>query len=88
MEQCFSGVVVRATGSWYDVMHGGATVPCRIRGRLRLRGVRSTNPVVVGDTVRCEADESGAWTIVDIAPRRNYVIRRGRRRRSSSTVSW
>ena len=76
MEQCFSGVVVRATGSWYDVMHGGATVPCRIRGRLRLRGVRSTNPVVVGDTVRCEADESGAWTIVDIAPRRNYVIRR------------
>lgn len=76
MEKRFSGVVMRATGSWYDVMHGGETVRCRIRGRLRLRGVRSTNPVVVGDEVVCEADEGGDYVICDISPRRNYVIRR------------
>ena len=43
------GVVTRATGSWYDVLHEGRTIACRIRGRIRLKGVRSTNPVVVGD---------------------------------------
>lgn len=76
MEHRFSGVVVRATGSWYDVLHGDATVRCRIRGRLRLKGIRSTNPVVVGDEVACEADENGDYVIADICPRRNYVIRR------------
>lgn len=76
MEKGFEGVVVRATGSWYDVLHDGATVRCRIRGRLRLKGVRSTNPVVVGDRVVCEADDAGGYVIADIAPRRNYVIRR------------
>ena len=76
MENRFTGTVVRATGSWYDVLHDGAVVRCRIRGRLRLRGVRSTNPVVVGDEVTCEADAGGDYVICDISPRRNYVIRR------------
>ena len=71
-----TGVVMRATGSWYEVAGAGRRIRCRIRGRLRLRGVRSTNPVVVGDEVECLADENGDWTIVDIRPRRNYVIRR------------
>lgn len=71
-----TGVVMRATGSWYEVAGDGRRIRCRIRGRLRLRGVRSTNPVVVGDEVECLADENGDWTIVDIRPRRNYVIRR------------
>ena len=65
MDRKFTATVVRATGSWYDVLHDGETVRCRIRGRLRLKGVRSTNPVVVGD-----------YVIADILPRRNYVIRR------------
>lgn len=76
MESTFSGVVVRATGSWYDVLHDGETVRCRIRGRLRLKGMRSTNPVVVGDCVECLTDEHGDHVITGIAPRRNYVIRR------------
>ena len=76
MERNFTGTVVRATGSWYDVLRDGVPVRCRIRGRLRLKGVRSTNPVVVGDEVRCEEDENGDHVIVDIVPRRNYVIRR------------
>ncbi len=76
MEREFTGEVVRATGSWYEVLHKGAIVRCRIRGRLRLKGVRSTSPVVVGDRVVCQADEAGDYVITDIAPRRNYVIRR------------
>ena len=76
MEKRFTGTVVRATGSWYEVRHDGETVRCRMRGRLRLQGRRSTNPVVVGDEVACEADDGGDYVIADIAPRRNYVIRR------------
>ncbi len=76
MEKEFTGIVIRATGSWYEVLHEGEVIRCRIRGRLRLKGVRSTNPVVVGDEVRCDRDETGDYTILDITPRRNYVIRR------------
>ena len=74
--QRIEGLVMRATGSWYEVLHEGEVLRCRMRGKLRLRGVRSTNPVVVGDTVHCEAGEDGEWVIVDIAPRHNYIIRR------------
>lgn len=76
MDKKFTATVVRATGSWYDVLHDGTPVRCRIRGKLRLKGVRSTNPVVVGDEVVCEADDGGDYVIADIVPRRNYVIRR------------
>ncbi len=74
--QRIEGLVMRATGSWYEVLHEGEILRCRMRGKLRLRGVRSTNPVVVGDTVHCESGEDGEWVIVDIAPRHNYIIRR------------
>ncbi|MFI3278191.1 MAG: ribosome small subunit-dependent GTPase A [Rikenellaceae bacterium] len=72
------GVVVRATGSWYDVLSGGVTYSCRLRGRLRLKGVRSTSPVVVGDNVCFEAENESAtgYVISEIEPRRNYIIRR------------
>lgn len=76
MEKRFTGIVIRSTGSWYEVLHEGRTLQCRIRGKLRLRGARSTNPVVVGDEVICDQDEGGEYVIADIAPRRNYVIRR------------
>lgn len=76
MGKRFTGVVIRATGSWYEVLHDGEAVRCRIRGRLRLKGIRSTNPVVVGDQVTCESDDGGDYVICDICPRRNYVIRR------------
>ena len=69
------GTVISSTGSWYEVATPNGTLNCRIRGRLRLKGIRSTNPVVVGDRVVVEPDgESSA--IVEIIPRRNYVIRR------------
>ncbi|MDE6857179.1 MAG: ribosome small subunit-dependent GTPase A [Alistipes sp.] len=71
-----TGTVIRSTGSWYEVDADGEILRCRIRGRLRLKGVRSTNPVVVGDTVHVASDAAGEWTIEEVAPRRNYVIRR------------
>ncbi len=76
MEQTFSGIVTRATGSWYDVATATGPVRCRIRGRLRLKGARTTSPVVVGDRVKCERDDNGDHTIVSVEPRHNYVIRR------------
>ncbi len=74
----FKGVVTQATGSWYDVLHEGMTHKCRIRGRLRLKGARSTSPVVVGDVVSCELeDESNeTYVITSVEPRKNYIIRR------------
>lgn len=76
MAHSFTGTVVRSTGSWYEVCAEGQTHRCRIRGRLRLGGVRTTNPVAVGDEVACEACDDGSCAITAILPRRNYVIRR------------
>ncbi len=70
------GFVVESTGSWYKVEIEGAVYDCRTRGRLRLKGVRSTSPVVVGDKVGVEFSEAGEGFIVSIAPRTNYIIRR------------
>ena len=70
------GLVLKSTGSWYEVLSEGERLQCRIRGKLRLKGVRSTNPVVVGDWVRFEADDQGGYVISAIEPRRNYIIRR------------
>lgn len=70
------GVVICATGSWYDVLSDdGGIRKCRIRGRMRLKGVRSTNPVVVGDEVLFTT-EGDDFVIEELSPRRNYIIRR------------
>ena len=69
------GIVISSTGSWYEVACDQGTLNCRIRGRLRLKGIRSTNPVVVGDRVIVEPDGDSS-VIVGIQPRRNYIIRR------------
>jgi ribosome biogenesis GTPase len=66
------GIVIKSTGSWYTVRKdGGACVECKLKGRLRTEGIRSTSPVVVGDRVLLEDD-----LIRDIEPRRNYLIRK------------
>ena len=76
MAENILGLVLKSTGSWYEVLADGVRYQCRIRGKLRLKGVRSTNPVVVGDWVRFESDELGGYVISAIEPRRNYIIRR------------
>ncbi|MGL5682500.1 MAG: ribosome small subunit-dependent GTPase A [Marinifilaceae bacterium] len=70
------GVVIKSTGSWYTVlMADGEQVACRLRGKIRIAGIRSTNPIAVGDGVNVEIDgEDGV--ITSILPRRNYIIRR------------
>lgn len=76
MAENMLGLVLKSTGSWYEVLADGVRYQCRIRGKLRLKGVRSTNPVVVGDWVRFESDEQGGYVISAIESRRNYIIRR------------
>ena len=66
------GLVVKSTGSSYIVrMEDGTNVECHIKGNFRVRGIRSTNPVAVGDFVEVSED----W-ITEIYERRNYIIRR------------
>ncbi len=78
MAERFTAVVTRSTGSWYELRDvEGRVFKARLRGKLRLGGSRSTNPVVVGDNVVCYVEASGGevW-IEEILPRRNYIIRR------------
>ena len=68
------GIVVRNTGSSYIVRtDDGQMVECRVKGNFRLKGIRTTNPVAVGDGVTVRDD--GEW-ITAIDPRRNYIIRK------------
>ena len=79
MDAPHTALVIKSTGSRYvlsDLLSGERAV-CRIRGNLRLKGSRSTNPVVVGDHVAYEPGAGDAeGVITGILPRRNYIIRR------------
>ena len=67
------GLVVKNTGSWYTVLtDDGQLIDCKVKGNFRIKGIRSTNPVAVGDRVTIN-DE--CW-IIDIEDRRNYIIRK------------
>ena len=70
------GIVIESTGSWYKVDIDGQIHDCRTRGRLRLKGFRSTSPVVVGDRVEVEFTEAGEGMITSIDTRTNYIIRK------------
>lgn len=71
------GTVVRNTGSAYTVrMDDGTSANCRVKGNFRIRGIRTTNPVAVGDRVEVRAAADDADYIVAVEPRRNYIIRR------------
>jgi len=75
------GLVIRSTGSWYSVKtESGEIIDCRIKGKFRMKGIRTTNPVAVGDrvTYRVEENESHnpVGVITDIEERRNYIIRK------------
>jgi ribosome biogenesis GTPase len=77
------GLVVRSTGSWYSVKgETGDMIDCRIKGKLRLKGVRTTNPVAVGDRVEYDIQQDKSskaevtGVITSIEPRSNYIIRK------------
>ena len=69
--------VIRSTGSAFVVLcDDGQTLECHVKGNMRLRGIRTTNPVAVGDIVDVLLQTDGTAWITDIRPRRNYIIRR------------
>ena len=74
------GTVIKSTGSWYLVRtDDGRAIECKVKGNFRLRGIRSTNPVAVGDgvTIKEQSAETGeAAFITEIDERRNYIIRK------------
>lgn len=71
------GLVIKSTGSAIVVLTAeGAQLDCRIKGNLRIAGIRSTNPVAVGDNVTIEQQPDGTTWITSVLPRRNYIIRR------------
>ncbi len=71
------GLVIKNTGSWYSVKTDtGKVVECKIKGNFRLKGIRSTNPVAVGDNVEIALNSGGTAFITHIEERRNYIIRK------------
>ncbi len=71
------GLVIKNTGSSYTVSTAdGHEIDCKIKGRFRLKGIRTTNPVAVGDNVSIDINPDGSAYITDIRPRKNYIIRR------------
>jgi ribosome biogenesis GTPase len=71
------GLVLKSTGKWYEVMGEDQKIyTCQIRGKLRLKGAVTTNPVAAGDRVVFEIEEENTGTIKDIEERKNYIIRR------------
>lgn len=73
-----TAIVMKSVGSTYTLMdkESKEVFESGIRGRLRLKGMRTTNPVAVGDRVEYEIDDTGEALIVEIHPRKNYIIRR------------
>ena len=74
--QRLKGLVIKNTGSWYTVKtDDGRTVESKIKGNFRLKGIRSTNPVAVGDRVEIAVNQEGTAFITSIDERRNYIVR-------------
>ena len=71
------GLVIKNTGSWYQVKtEDGRLIDCKIKGNFRLKDIKSTNPVAVGDHVRIVVNQEGTAFITEIEDRKNYIIRR------------
>ncbi len=71
------GIVVKTTGSWYTVKcDKGQIVDCKIKGKFRIQGIKSTNPVAVGDVVSFKLQQDGPGIINTIKKRNNYLIRK------------
>ncbi len=77
------GRVYRSTGSWYEVhLDNGDIIPCRTVGKLRLKNLKVTNPIAVGDYVKIKGDDhEKTGSILEICDRKNYVIRQSPRKK-------
>ncbi|MFT4073394.1 MAG: ribosome small subunit-dependent GTPase A [Dysgonamonadaceae bacterium] len=70
------GLVIKNTGSWYLVKTDNGVIESKVKGNFRLKGIRSTNPVTVGDRVKIILNQEGTAFITEIEDRKNYIIRR------------
>ena len=71
------GLVIKSTGTSYGVhFEDGTTADCHVKGNFRIRGIRSTNPVAIGDYVEVTTNEDGTHWITELYDRKNYIIRR------------
>jgi len=81
------GLVLKSTGSWYDVrVDSGEIYRCRLRGKLKLKGIKTTNPVAVGDYVRFSIEKDDEGIIHQIMPRSNYLIRKAIKKTSQGHI--
>ncbi len=72
-----NGIVMKSTGSWYSVLtEKGTLVECGIKGRFRIKGIKTTNPIAVGDKVEFDMENDGRGVIHKIENRKNYIIRK------------
>ncbi len=72
------GLVIKSTGSWYQVRaEDGETYDCRIKGKFRIKGIQTTNPIAVGDQVNFELEPNSGNGVIDkLHDRKNYIIRK------------
>ncbi len=71
------GIVIKSTGSWYQVKPDNSdTVACKLKGKFRIKGIKTTNPIAVGDRVEFQMQDDGTGVINKIVPRKNYIIRK------------
>ena len=71
------GLVIKNTGSWYTVKTDeGKVIESKVKGNFRLKGIRSTNPVAVGDRVAIATNQEGTAFITEIEDRKNYIVRK------------
>jgi ribosome biogenesis GTPase len=81
------GFVLKSTGSWYNVKEDSGTLyRCRLRGKLKLKGVKTTNPIAVGDYVMFSREKEEEGIIHEIIPRSNYLIRKSTRKTSHGHI--
>ena len=70
------GTVIKTTGSWYLVKsEKGDLLECRLKGKFRIKGIKSTNPIVVGDVVVLEKSDD-SYMIIKLIDRKNFIVRR------------
>ncbi len=74
------GIVLKSLGAVYNVLtKTGETVSCTLKGNLRMKSITTTNPAVVGDTVTIDETAPNEFVITEVAPRKNYIIRRSKK---------
>ncbi|MEJ2594869.1 MAG: GTPase RsgA, partial [bacterium] len=88
MSQTQEGIVTRSTGSWYSVLKpDNEIIECRLKGKFRTKGIRTTNPIAVGDHVQFkESPSEGTGVIQSIVERKNYIIRKATKLSKASHI--